>query len=265
MSGFRSLVAVMALGVVAPALATTLEKQDLASVTSQADRIFTAKVLSIQGSWDEKDQNLFTTVELEVIEGIKNASAGQRITMRILGGTGIVPGRGALTLNVPAVPQFEAGERVLLFAQDDPRLFVPIAGWFQGAFQIVRDPRSGLDVVADHEGHFLSGFAGRDTLGAAGETRVTLDEFTSRIRGYVAAPASSTSGSKMVVAVDADCAAPRVTEVQLPVGRPAVASAPSPRDSSFSRSTMIMLGLALLALGCAALVWSAVHGRKAGI
>lgn len=262
MSGFRTLVVVLGFGMAA--LATTLEKQDLASVTSQADRIFTARVLSTQGAWDPADQNLFTTVELEVIEGIKNASAGQRITMRILGGTGIVPGRGAVTLTVPAVPQFEAGERVLLFAQDDPRLFVPIAGWFQGAFQVVNDPRTGQEVVADHEGHFLSVFAGNDTLVGAGEARVGLDEFTSRIRGYVAAPEESHSGQKAEIAGDDDCATPSAIDVQIPAGRQ-VASAPFPRESSSSRSSMILLGLALLALGCAALAWSTAQGRKAGV
>lgn len=268
MTGFRTSL-VVALAAVSPALlsATTLEKQDLASVSSQADRIFVARVASTQACWDQAEGQIFTTVVFDVIEGIKNATPGQRVTLRFIGGMAIVPGRDVQTLQVPGVPQFADGERVLLFAMDDPRLFCPVAGWFQGAFEVVRDPKSGEDVVADHEGRYVTALPGNEAqVDARGEGRVTLDAFRSRVLGLIetaaAAPAPATDTNSPEL-VHGECA--EGGHGELCVTPFAVPSRNDrPMESRGSRGPTIGLGLALLALGCGALAWSARQGRKAG-
>jgi len=263
MHGFRTRMLVALVMAVSPAIlaATTLEKQDLASVTSQADRIFTARVLSTESSWDAADGQIFTVVEFEVLEGIKHADAGQRIALRFLGGTATVPGLGAQTLEVPGIPHFAAGTRVLLFAMDDPRLFCPVAGWFQGAFEIVTDPRSGKDVVCDHEGEYLSALVGADVQVVEGLGRVAVDEFVGRVRGLIGTVASGSVGSgreNLPEVVYAECShGPSDVQV-VAVGGGA------DRESKVVRSASVGLGLALLALGGAALAWSVRQGRKAG-
>lgn len=270
MHGFRTRMLVALVVAASPALlsATTMEKQDLASVTSQADRIFTARVLSTESSWDAAEGQIFTSVEFEVLEGIRNADAGQRLVLRFLGGTATVPGLGSQTLDVPGIPQFATGSRVLLFAMDDPRLFCPIAGWFQGAFVVVTDPRSGKDVVCDHEGNYLSSLIGADVQVAdqqaglaSGAGRVAVDEFIGRVRGL----GTRTSGSSG----PGRDSLPEVVHAECPHGsshgQVVVVGEVAGRESKVVRSTSVALGLALLALGGAALAWSVRQGRKAGV
>ena len=271
MRGFRTRMLVALVAAVSPAVlsATTLEKQDLASVTSQADRIFTARVLSTESSWDAAEGQIFTRVEFEVLEGVKNADAGQRVALRFLGGTAIVPGLGSQTLEVPGIPQFAAGARALLFAMDDPRLFCPVAGWFQGAFEVVTDPRTGKDVVCDHEGNYLSSLIGADVQVAdqhaglaSGAGRVAVAEFVGRVRGLIGTVASGSGESgreTLPEVVHAECPHGPSNMQVVAVGEVAG------RESKVVRSTSVALGLALLALGGAALAWSARQGRKAGV
>ncbi len=272
MYGFRARMLVALMVAMSPATlsATTIEKLDLAEVTSQADRIFSARVLSTESAWDAAEGQIFTSVEFQVLEGIKNAQAGQRITLRFLGGTAVVPGLGAQTLEVPGIPEFVAGRRVFLFAMDDPRLFCPVAGWFQGAFTVVTDPRTGRDVVGDHEGTYLSSLVGADVQVAdqhaglaSGAGRVAVDEFVGRVRGLMG---SETSGSLesgregLPEVVLADCSHDQASHSQV-VAVGGVAA----RGSRVVQTTGVGLGLALLALGGAVLVWSARQGRKAGV
>lgn len=269
MRGFHTRIMVALVAAASPTLlyATTLEKQDLENLSRQADRIFTARVVITNSAWDDSEGQIFTRVEFEVIEGIKNAAPGQRITLRFLGGTATVPGLGVQTLGVPGIPEFAAGTRVLLFAMDDPRLFCPVAGWFQGAFQIVTDPRTGKDVVCDCEGNYLSSLIGANVQvtdqksGAAGGAgRVTLDDMIGHVRGWIGTEASESRESGDVglpELVHAGCS-PGSSHSQVV----AVGGVPD-RGSRVVGTSGVGLGLALVVLGCAALAWS-IRQWKAG-
>lgn len=239
----------------AAALATTLPKKAPSDLCREADRIFVARVVSTESAWDNGDHEIWTTVEFEVERGIQRATEGDRISLRFLGGTAIVPGAGCLTEEVPGVPTFRPGERVLLFANDDPRFWCPLVGWCQGAFVVATDPRTGKDAVFDADGTPVEGLDEGGVRVARGSRPMALD-------GFLAALGQAKSAAVPIAARDA---APPEVIVICPDDRrgseaPTARCAPAP-----PQTTQPLLGYLFLGLGLCTCGASWVLRRNGGV
>ncbi len=111
-SAFLPVAAIVALGLVAPAARASLARAlELSELTSSADRIVIAAVVSVASSWDAAHRNIHTAVELAVQESWKGEIPGSgRFTLHQLGGT-----VGEIEMSVLGAARFVPGERALLF------------------------------------------------------------------------------------------------------------------------------------------------------
>jgi hypothetical protein len=117
-------------------------------MVDRADLVFTGKVLNSRAEWRGvgTQQVIFTLVEFQTQEVLKG-NAGKSVTLQFLGGT-----VGDTTLEVPDVPKFNAGERVLLFVEGNGVQFCPLVGVYHGKFGTRKDEQTGRDIVLMHDG-----------------------------------------------------------------------------------------------------------------
>ncbi len=106
-------------------------KRSVAELATNADRIVVADVLRVQSEFNVDKSNIFTFVTLAVDKILKGHSNAQA-TLALPGGE--VEGT---TLLVGGVPNFIAGERVLLFLDDESE--IGIAGMWQGKYSLSGD------------------------------------------------------------------------------------------------------------------------------
>ena len=106
-------------------------KRSVEELTTEANRIVVADVVSVQAEFDVDKSKIFTFVTLNVDKVLKGHSNAQT-TLTLPGGE-----VNGVRLLVGGVPNFVAGERVLLFLVDDPEF--PIAGMWQGKYSLSGD------------------------------------------------------------------------------------------------------------------------------
>jgi len=137
-----------------PALAVTLiplTDQEIAAHAAHAvvGTVTGTRVGELDPDGDGVSQP-WTTVTLRVEQALKGEfRAGDTLSFRQMGGT-----VGQTTLRTPGLPQFAAGDRVLLFlnARLDNPAVSPLVGWSQGCWRI----RTGGDGAA-HAARDFSG------------------------------------------------------------------------------------------------------------
>ncbi len=134
--------------------ATTLRRMDLRQLAQSAQLIVRARCEGSLTRWNSG--NIWTHYEFTVLEPLKGAPP-KLLRVQLPGGR-----IGHLETKVDGVPQFRAGEEVILFAEPVSGGGISITSWAQGTFRVRR--------------------------GAAGESRLTQD--TSRIAVFD--PASRT-------------------------------------------------------------------------
>lgn len=157
--------------------ATTIMRMDLDEIVEKADRIIVGKVTKIDSSWDKKHERIWTSVTFSIIQGIKGESA-ESITIKLLGG---VIEKENIGLKVAQMPEFKVGEDGLIFLKDEPDLYCPIVGWFQGRFRIYKDKETGLDKIEDNEGHVIDRFQIKEKR----LLKHTLSDFVEQINGIM--------------------------------------------------------------------------------
>ena len=108
---------------VASALVLELSLEEL---TLGADHIATGTVSELESRW-ENDGLIYTYVTLQPEEYLKGDSAADELTVKVPGGT-----VGGITLRVADAPRFAAGERVLVFLEDEHSPVYRSLGGFQG-------------------------------------------------------------------------------------------------------------------------------------
>jgi hypothetical protein len=175
--------------------ATTVVPPTFEEMTDRADLVFVGKVVDSKAEWRVGDTNqaIFTLVEFHTEEILKGAAAAS-IRLRFLGGT-----VGGATLEVVAVPKFEAGDRVLLFVEGNGVQFCPLVGVYHGKFGVRKDDKSSRDIVFMHDGKPLRDVAEigagegaefgpkRARLSIPAEREpMSLDDFKARIRSHLA-------------------------------------------------------------------------------
>ena len=112
------------LGSAHPARAITVIARDFDQLVTRADTVFKGTVASKTSQWtgQETTRHIVTFVTFKVDETYKGAAApGQ--TLRFLGGT-----VGNDTMEVPDMPQFEVGQKAVLFVVGNGKQFCPLVG-----------------------------------------------------------------------------------------------------------------------------------------
>ena len=167
-----------ALTVATPAFATTVIPVPEPALTRDAAAIVIGHVLRIESHWDQTQQRVETDITISVDEVLKGQLAATEITLRQPGGRA-----AGLESWLEGSPEFERGEKVLVFVRQRPDGTLRVAHLFQGKFSIITDTATGEEHV-----HREARPAGVNVLGAGEEgARVTgrLEEMKARIRGRV--------------------------------------------------------------------------------
>lgn len=131
----RAAPAALALLLALPALATTLLRLDLDTLTRDADAVVRGRVVRTESRWTGDGMRIVTDVEVEVAEALKGAP-GARVTLTQPGG--VVGDIGQLAQGVAA---FTSGEEVVLFLErrgGGPAAHYRLRGMAQGKFRVER-------------------------------------------------------------------------------------------------------------------------------
>ena len=162
------LVAGLSLTAISSLSASTLDKVSALDRIQQADLVFDGEVVDVSYRSSDltgPDQislpHTFVTYSIRhVFKG--SSAAGKSITLRMQGGP---DGQGRF-LKVSGVPDFQPGDRDILFVQGNGSAICPLVGWEQGRFRIIRDQlfsHLGQEVWVTDQGDFAFGDVQVDT------------------------------------------------------------------------------------------------------
>ena len=159
---------------------TTVAALTFDELLAGADEVFIGQVVGRRSVWEESrsGRSIVTLVTFRVERTLKGAPRIQAM-IEFPGGT-----IGDDTMRVAGVPQFQIGDRDVLFLSDVVRPVSPVVGLMQGRFRIIRDPGSGVDTVRTFGGDAI---ASLDDLGRPAVRRpgprasMTLGEFVARV------------------------------------------------------------------------------------
>lgn len=127
--------------------ATTVVPVSFEDLIARSELIFAGQVIDRRSTYLRgPDAPIVTDVTFDVLRVLKG-SAGLRTQLTFLGGT-----VGRDTLIVSGMPQFEVGERDMLFVSADRIASSPLVGFWQGRFRIVRDSITGRDLIRTSSG-----------------------------------------------------------------------------------------------------------------
>ncbi|HET9402011.1 MAG TPA: hypothetical protein VFO34_13770 [Candidatus Acidoferrales bacterium] len=123
--------------------ATTLAHLELPELTKAAELIVYGRCADRESRWE--NGAVWTFVDFQVIESFKGAAApAEKIRVRTAGGQ-----VGHLQTRIEGVPQFFAGEEVVLFLERTSAGDVGVTGWSQGTFRVLHGQRGGLTVTQE--------------------------------------------------------------------------------------------------------------------
>jgi hypothetical protein len=150
----RSVALLCGLAVLAadPASSTTVSEPTFDELVLRAESVVVARVVSTRSAWvdSRSGRSIVTDVTVAIEQTIKGPEYAQR-SYEFLGGT-----VGDDTLRVEGIPHFEVGDRDVLFVNEAGRPASPLVGFMYGRFRIMRDPRTGADMVRTHDGRPLA-------------------------------------------------------------------------------------------------------------
>jgi len=186
------------------ASATTLEPMSFTRLTRQATAIARLRCVSVQSSWargeiwtdarfavlQQEKVDVYGTdqIELQQREAVhgtamrgESAAPGATITVRQLGGS-----VGGFHAQVDDVPQFHAGEEVVLFLWRRAGQPYRVLGWTQGTFRVTRDARTGAARVTQDSA--MAAFHGDARAYRSNGIRdLSLAAFEEKLRAAIAA------------------------------------------------------------------------------
>jgi hypothetical protein len=117
------------------ATATTVQKFSRQDLAKKSASIVQAKVDDVYSLQDGVSKEIYTYINLSVLESVKGAKGEKSITIRQLGGT-----VGNLISVVPGMPSFQRGEEVVVFLSVRDRDGYPwVMGLQQGKYSVVSD------------------------------------------------------------------------------------------------------------------------------
>ena len=140
---------VVTLALAAPAGASVVMALSFDEMAADAHRVVLGDVTAVDARWVERDgrKTIETVINIAVQTELSNASAGA--TVRIVQPGGQV---GEVGLFVSGMPEFHAGERVLVFlhvtgTDDQGNLTHSVVGMAQGKFIVLPRLLGGFDAV----------------------------------------------------------------------------------------------------------------------
>jgi len=137
--------------------ATTLIRLNLKDLVDQADLIFVGTAISQEVVPSRDGKFPFTFVAFSVEQVLKGSMKDRPLTLRLAGGQ-----IGKRTVELEGMPEFQRGERYLLFVVQNGEAGCPLLGWDQGIMQFVRDTQAGKTIMIDAWGAPIFGIEGED-------------------------------------------------------------------------------------------------------
>lgn len=115
--------------------ATSVLAPDFETMVRRADLIFTGRVTTQHAEWRNigGQRSIVTLVTFDVL-GVHKGHAERTIKLQFLGGK-----IGPASLDVEAMPKFHAGERAVLFVEQNGVNASPLIGFFHGKFNVLTD------------------------------------------------------------------------------------------------------------------------------
>ncbi|HEY0712883.1 MAG TPA: hypothetical protein VGF45_09435 [Polyangia bacterium] len=164
--------------------ASSVLAMDLTALTTVADRIVVAEVLSVTSRWETGRRRIVTSVEINVAESWKGSvPSSRRITVLQPGGQ-----VGDIEMKVYGLPLFREGERAVLFLRGGESAST-VVGFSEGMRRLTPDPiGKGWSVLgADRTAAVVRSNDGR-LVPAPAEPTQGLSELRARVRALVSAP-----------------------------------------------------------------------------
>lgn len=144
---------VLALGVAAPASATTLVRAGLESLVSGNERVVVAEVRAAHSYWNEDHTFILTDVRLAATEVLKGDPRETELTVTILGGS-----VDDLTVLIVGGAELIPGKSYVLFLNEDDlpgvQRVLTVREHSQGVFDVVR-ARDGYRAISQANRHPL--------------------------------------------------------------------------------------------------------------
>lgn len=127
----------------ATASATSVRSLSFDEIAVQADLIVLVETASVRSDWQTSPQgkHIVTIVTFKVERTLKGQPS-QQLQLEFLGGN-----IGGLVMEVDGMPQFQAGDRDVLFVSPHRNSVSPVVGLSQGRFRVERDRAAGTDRV----------------------------------------------------------------------------------------------------------------------
>jgi hypothetical protein len=119
--------------------ATTLSRMRFEELARRATAVARLRCLGVESRWENGE--IWTETRFEVVEQSKGLLPGL-VTVRLLGGT-----VGPLHSRIEGVPAFRPGEEAYVFLWHREGEPYRILGWSQGTFRILKDTRTGVEMV----------------------------------------------------------------------------------------------------------------------
>jgi hypothetical protein len=175
--------------------ATTVIPPTFDELVGQAEFIFQGEVTDVRSQWvgEGAQRRIVSYVTFSVEDAVKGTPGGT-YTLRMLGGT--VDGE---TMEVSESPKFKAGDRDIIFVQNNGSQFIPLVGIMHGRFHVQKDDQTGREIVTTNEREPLKDVSklGKDEHAtAAASQALSPNEFKSAVRRAVQEQANRNAAPK---------------------------------------------------------------------
>ncbi|HKS81326.1 MAG TPA: hypothetical protein VJR23_07445 [Candidatus Acidoferrales bacterium] len=165
------------------ASATSLARMSVVQMAHASAIIVRAKCLSSEVRREEGEIWTFTAFQ---VEETWKGEARARITVRLLGGR-----LGEITSHVSGVPQFRAGEDVVLFLERAPRGNYSVVSWERGTFRIRDGSRAAEFTVTQDTAATPVFNPSTRQFEVVGVRRMPLREFRAQVKAATGEPSGS--------------------------------------------------------------------------
>lgn len=161
-----------------PARATTLVRLSLDQLAAGSDAVARVRCESAESRWE--NGSIWTITTAQVVETLKG-SLPPAIELRLPGGRA-----GHLVEAVEGTPKFRAGDDVVVFLRRTSAGGFTVAGWVEGTFRILRDPRTGVEAVTQDSSAFPVFDPAARSFRAGGIRLMPLAQFRAQVAAALA-------------------------------------------------------------------------------
>jgi hypothetical protein len=129
----------LAVLIAAPAATTVIQYLDIEQMSEIAAVVTVGEVERVQASWNDDHTKIYTRITVRTTEVLKGGRDLESVTLKLIGGR-----VGEAIARLPGTPEFEPGQRVLMFLEPrEDRDGYLLIGMFQGLYRL--DENTGSD------------------------------------------------------------------------------------------------------------------------